>query len=122
MIAGPGNVDENKRERWPIAYGTSVHAKWHATMLERRNTSTNANQVSADSEPMEVHADQERIKEGRLSPHVIVGSTSKDVPLLRRYINGSSVATTVHPEDNILRMLRLDGGYSAAKDLCENAR
>ena len=71
--------------------------------------------------PNKLPADQERIREGRLSPHVIDGFISKDVPLLRRYINGSSVATTVHPEDNILRMLRLDGGSSAAKDLCENA-
>jgi hypothetical protein len=51
MIAGPGNVDETKRERWPIAYGTSVHAKWHATYARRRNASTTANQVSAEVEP-----------------------------------------------------------------------
>ena len=94
-------------------------------MLERRNTSTNANQVSAESEPMEVHADQEWIKEGRPSPHVNMGSTSKDVPLLRRYISGSDVTTTVHPEDHILRLLRLDGISTAATDLrkdVENSR
>ena len=89
-------------------------------MLERRNTSTTVNHVSAADVPTEDHADREGIRDGRLPPHVCGVSKSKDVPLLRRYISGSITPNTVQPEDNMLRMLRMDSCSSAAKELCKD--
>jgi hypothetical protein len=89
-------------------------------MLERRNTSTIVNQVSAGLEPLQVPAGQKRIKAGRLSPHVVVVKQRRSTPQ-----TGASTAPALQ-----LRSTRKTTSCECyawmvalrqLRDLCENA-